>query len=174
MRSRQLALVSVSLLILLAAGIAAMAQEVYKLGPSGGPSGRWFEDKGIPPASRTQVIAVHVSGGKQVDRVKIVHASLSPEFRAPAFRAHGGGGGTERVFELGPGEHLVAISGRYGDVVDSLVLHTSAGRQSVRYGGEGGGGRFRYEAPPGYEIAGFFGKAGSRLDAIGVVLRPLE
>jgi len=57
-----------------------------------------------------------------------------PHFRGPV---HGGTGGRKNVFRLDAGEYLIGISGRYGELVDSLTCaptnglrrHSAGGRQ---------------------------------------------
>jgi hypothetical protein len=171
MRIARWTLVGVALCVVSAA--LAAGQQTWELGPSGGGGGQEFEDSEIPTADESRVTAVHVWSGGRVDSIKIVHRSLAPSARSPRFEVHGGGGGEERVFELEPGEYITAITGRYGNNVDSVVIHTSEGRQSTRFGGSGGLANFSYEAPYGYEIAGFQGRAGRYIDALGVILRPI-
>jgi hypothetical protein len=51
-------------------------------------------------------------------------------------------------------------------------MQTDKGK-TITAGGPGGDADYTYEAPPGFEIAGFYGRSGEFVDAIGVVLRTI-
>jgi hypothetical protein len=85
---------------------------------------------------------------------------------------HGGFGGVRHVLNLANGEHMIRINGHYGNVVTQINILTDGG-QTLSGGGGGDAGIFEYQAPPGIEIAGFFGRSGNFVDAIGVVLRTI-
>lgn len=75
---------------------------------------------------------------------------------------------TRQRIRLAPDEYLLGIAGRFGDHVNSLRFYTSKG-QTLRVGLEIGNGSFGYTAPSGQMIAGFVGRAGMYVDAIGVI-----
>ncbi|KAG9121666.1 hypothetical protein FRC07_002298 [Ceratobasidium sp. 392] len=50
---------------------------------------------------------------------------------------HGGPGGAKQCFELGPDEHIVAVSGIQASVIVRLCFVTNEGRTSDAYGGDG-------------------------------------
>jgi hypothetical protein len=145
---------------------AALGQQLYRMGPSGGVGGGPFFDKGMPSGSR--VSEVRVRHGAWIDAVQMIH-KLS-DGQPLSLPRHGGGGGTRSVFRLGPGEYLRAVSGRYGRFVDSIRFYSNM-KSSPLYGGRGGAVDFYYQAPADYEIVGFLGRSGKFLDSIGVVLR---
>lgn len=147
--------------------IIMSTSQVYKNGYSGGRGGVEFIDAAFPPNSR--VYEVQIRSGAFIDSIQIIHKT--PQGVEHAFPKHGGEGGTLNIFTLGDNEHIIAISGRYGEFIDSLRIHTDLPRSSPTYGGPGGEADFNYEAPDGTEIAGFYGRAGDLIDAIGVVLR---
>jgi hypothetical protein len=149
-------------------------------GPSGGTGGSEFNDElRFEPNSR--LVRVVVRHGSQIDSIEITHER--PNGQLIDFGHHGGNGGSAVSLDLNPGtaqgnfsdrEHIVLVEGTYGveNIVDSIKITTNTGQ--ILEGGEGGGpARFLYGVVGGHEIAGFFGRFGTMLDAIGVVLRPL-
>jgi hypothetical protein len=146
--------------------IGTASAQVYKSGPSGGMGGREFVDDVIPPQSK--VVEVRIRATQLLDAVQIVHQT--GDGARHEFPAHGGGGGEVRVFLLDEGEYITGISGRCGEFVDSIRIHTNK-QTSALYGGTGGPTEYHYEAPQGTEVVGFYGRAAQYVDAIGVVLR---
>ncbi len=130
-------------------------------GPSGGWGGSEFADN---PPPNARVTAVNIRSGDTVESVQMVLDSGN-------LPRHGGTGGTPHVFELDEGESITSIEGRYGDVVDSLTIHTSNERTSPRYGGTGGRVPYAYNPTKKDRIVGFSGRSGSEVEAIGVVLQ---
>jgi hypothetical protein len=100
-----------------------------------------------------------------VDAVQVIYTLPSGRYQEGVL--HGGGGGAANVFRLDPDEYVVAISGRHGDLVDSLRIHTNR-RTSPLYGGSGGNREYRIDVPPGGRVIGFAGRAGDQIDAIGL------
>jgi hypothetical protein len=76
---------------------------------------------------------------------------------------HGGTGGSESSFTLEKDEYINRIELRSGSEVDSLTFFTDTGNKFGPFGGSGGGDHTIVGGP----INGFFGRSGSRLDAIG-------
>jgi len=58
-----------------------------------------------------------------------------------------------------------------GFYVTAVYFGTSNGRYSDAYGRGGGDWGFTYRVPDGYEIAGFWGRSGIWVDALGVMVR---
>lgn len=75
---------------------------------------------------------------------------------------HGGTGGTEKRIVLADSEFVAGISGKAGAVVDSITIDTNF--QS--YGPFGGNGGEPYNLEG--DVVGFYGRSGTRLDAIGI------
>ena len=144
----------------------ALAQEIYKLGPSGGTGGNAFCDDDLPHHAR--VVEVRVFAGQYVDSLQIVYETENGERQS--LSKHGGNGGNQNVFTLDEGEYITGISGRYGQYVDSIRIHTNR-KTSQLYGGPGGSADYHYEAERGAKIVGFYGRSGNYIDAIGVVVR---
>ncbi len=145
------------------------AGHAQAVGPSGGAGGGPFAD---PQELNTiKVVRITIRSGAYVDAVQMTLER--PDGSLITFDHHGGFGGGEQNFDLEAGEHVTSIDGRYGAYVDHINIHTDHGR--VLSGGGGGGVEgYSYTAPPGFEIAGFIGRSGAYIDAIGVLLRPIS
>ncbi|MEA3052573.1 MAG: hypothetical protein QOG72_1476 [Sphingomonadales bacterium] len=131
-------------------------------GPFGGGGGAPFQDPGpIPELSR--ILTVSVRHGTYVDAIAATY--LLPDGSQQTF-SHGGGGGTEEVIHFNPGERIIAVVGRSGDLLDNIAFLTEDPRGVRRthgpYGGPGGA-QFIVNA----DVNGFFGRSGSLIDAIG-------
>ena len=101
-------------------------------------------------------------------RIEAIQAIyLLPDGRTIEGQRHGGSGGRESVFRLDSDEYIVGLSGRYGDTVDSLRIHTTQ-RTTQLFGGQGGSRDYRIDVPVQNEAVGFAGRAGDSLDAIGL------
>jgi hypothetical protein len=72
-------------------------------------------------------------------------------------------------FELREGEFLVAISGLYGTVINSLQFHTSSGRTSQLFGFEIDGLPFSVSVPQGRASVALTGRTYGQLSALGLV-----
>lgn len=136
-------------------------------GYSGGCGGREFQD--TIPANAREAVGVIVRHGAYIDSLQM--GIEKTDGTIVLLPQHGGNGGRQDIFFLATGEYITEIWGKYGSFVDSIQFRTSTGRTSPRYGGTGGCANYRYNAPPGYEIAGFYGRSGAYIDAIGVVLK---
>lgn len=125
-----------------------------------------FEDE-IPPLAELAVIRVR-SGGA-IDAIQAVYRQSDGSVKED--KQHGGGGGRPSQFELMPGEHIVGISGQVRDVIGSIQFHTNR-RVSPKYGEESPDGKpFMLAVPQGKQFAGFTGRAGQILEAIGLRYR---
>lgn len=130
---------------------------------SGGPGGAVFVDGDIPAGTR--VVAVRIHSGSYIDSIQMIYNL--PDGRVLEGDRHGGNGGRGEVFRLAPGEYIVGISGRSGTYVDSLRIRTNM-RTSQLFGGNGGNTEYRIDVPDGNQGAGFMGRSGNYLDAIGL------
>jgi hypothetical protein len=130
----------------------------------GGRGGYAFFDPDPPAGAR--VAEVRLRTGDRVDSVQLVFAL--PNGRMIPGPRNGGSGGRLRIFRLSAGEYIAGISGRHGDGIDSIRIHTNR-RTSPLYGGNGGTFAYRIEVPPGAQAVGFRGRAGDYLDAVGLV-----
>lgn len=130
----------------------------------GGRGGSAFSDQNIPQGAR--ISEVRVQAGGMIDGIQAVYTLQNGRQQEGQF--HGGRGGRGNVFRLDSDEYIVAISGRYGENVDSLTIRTNK-RTSPTYGGRGGDRDYSVQVPSGSMAIGFIGRSGQRLDAIGLV-----
>jgi hypothetical protein len=137
------------------------ALEIYILGPSGGEGGEGFTD---------EIYDIHETSDLYIWTGSVVEGVTLKRGEEAVGYSHGTFKGTMHTFTLQQGEYITGISGKYGRFVDSIQIHTNR-RVSPRYGGPGGSAEYIYEAPNGWEVAGFCGRSGDVIDAIGVVLR---
>ena len=135
---------------------------------AGGSGGTPFSDTAIPSGGR--VSEVYVFSGNAVDAVQMQFTL--PDGRTAVSPRHGGPGGQQNTFRLDSDEYIVAISGRYGDYIDSLRIHTNR-RTSPLFGGRGGSQDYRIDVADGNQAVGFVGRAGRYLDAVGLTFAPL-
>jgi hypothetical protein len=140
--------------------------ETRKCGPSGGTGGEEFVDEIHPQDDR--IVELHIHAEEWVNAIQIIHETI--DGRRHLFSLHGQATGACEILALDRDEFIVGITGRFGLYVNSIRIHTNK-RVSCLLGGEDGADVYAYEALPGTEIVGFCGRAGSRLDAIGVILR---
>ena len=135
---------------------------------SGGQGGSAFSDTGPQVGARVQEVQIRC--GERIDSVQML--ITLPDGRSITNPQHGGSGGRLETFRLDPGEYIVGLSGRFGEGIDSLRIHTNI-RTSPLYGGGGGDRDYRIDVPSGSQAVGFVGRAGERLDAIGLAFAPL-
>jgi len=140
----------------------------WESGSSGGSGGAPFSDRSSVP-SRARLVAVEVHAHNVVDAVRCIFRKRSGELLE--LERHGGSGGQVHRLELADGEHITRVSGRYANLVDSVTIATNFRPDALRAGGRGGAASFSYEAGAGLEIAGLTGRAGTFIDALGVVFR---
>lgn len=134
----------------------------------GGSGGDAFSDS--QPAAGARVTEVRIRSGERVDSVQMVY-TLS-DGRTVLGPRHGGGGGQLHAIVLDFDEYIVALSGRYGEMIDSLRVVTNK-REFQLFGGPGGSRDYRIDVPYGYQAVGFAGRAGKYLDAIGLTYGPI-
>lgn len=161
--------VILSAALLLGGNAPAFAQQLSLTEVIGGSGGNGFSDAQPPAGAR--VVEVRVRSAEVVDSVQIVYALA--DGRTVTGSRHGGSGGRESILRLDADEHIIGLSGRYGDSIDSLRIHTNK-RVSQPFGGGGGNRDYRIEIPAGNQAAGFAGRAGDYLDAIGLTYTPIR
>lgn len=152
--------------IIMASGALAHGQTATQM--AGGTGGNLFQDDLIPPDAR--ILEVRIASGAFIDSVQLVYALA--DGRTATSRLHGGTGGQVNPFRLDADEFVIGISGRYGNNLDSLRIHTNK-RTSPTYGGSGGRQDFRIDVPQGNQAVGFIGRSGRYVDAIGLIYGPV-
>jgi hypothetical protein len=155
--------------MVLTMGFPGSGQTTKQTQISGSGGGRPFADTDIPSGAR--ILEVRVSAGQYVDSVQVIH--ILADGRTLAGPVRGGAGGKMSTFRLDSDEYIVSISGRHGNYVDSLQLHTNK-RSSPLYGGAGGRSVYRIEIPSGNRAVGLTGRAGNYIDALGLIFAPLQ
>jgi hypothetical protein len=148
--------------------LSIFGQEPRPTNMAGGRGGIPFTDMQIPPGAR--VSEIRIFSGDAVDSVQMVYTL--PDGRTYAGARHGGGGGQMNTFRLDSDEYIVGISGRFGDHLDSIQIHTNK-RNSPLYGGSGGDRDYRIDVERENQAVGFLGRSGDFLDAIGLIFTPL-
>jgi hypothetical protein len=157
-------------LVLLSGGEASVfAQQSGVTEVVGGRGGSVFSDS--EPQTGARVLEVRIRSGDRLDSVQMVLELRDGSSAANPRR--GGSGGNSVTFRLESDEYIVGLSGRYGDRVDSIRIHTNK-RTSALYGGRGGDRDYRVDVPSGNQAVGFTGRAGDNVDAIGLIYAPLQ
>ena len=131
----------------------------------GGAGGLDFGDYVLPRGSR--IASVYVHAGDYVDGLQFEYET--PDGHLGLLPYLGGTGGDRHQIALDPGENLTALSGFCAEFVDALQIHTT--RRSSEVFGGASGIPFHFAFGKSHEFAGIFGRAGSYLDAIGVLIQ---
>jgi hypothetical protein len=136
---------------------------------AGGKKGNAFGDIDIPLGSI--ISEIRVCAGKNIDSIQAIY--VLRDGRTLEGPVHGGQGGNLNVFRLKPDEYITGLSGRYGLYLDSLSIQTNQ-RISQVFGGSGGDRNFTISVPRGNMVVSLLGRAGERLDSIGLYFAPIE
>ncbi|WP_018276167.1 jacalin-like lectin [Teredinibacter turnerae] len=149
--------------VLMLSSMVAGAQK-FEAGVSGGWGGTPFADN--PPTDFSQIHDITLCGGSVVDSISTNIEDVYGNVQS--YGKKGGNGGSCSTLYFYSGEYITSVTGRYGSRVDRMVITTNYGR-TLSKGGNGGGGDFKYTANDQFQIAGFAGRSGSKLDAVGVI-----
>mmetsp|Transcript_37096 Transcript_37096/g.60083 ORF Transcript_37096/g.60083 Transcript_37096/m.60083 type:complete len:235 (-) Transcript_37096:43-747(-) len=134
----------------------------------GGAGGTDFDDGIIVGFS--PIVKFVVRAGYYVDAVQTV---IDEGGTPLEIERRGGSGGAVFEFVLQPGETVVKVEGFHsGEYIHGLRF-TSTAKVSDWFGRSEGDHQFTITAPLGHEVAGFWGRCGLFLDAIGGVFRPV-
>lgn len=139
---------------------------------TGGKGGATFTDL---LAAKQQLTAINLRSGSWIDSIQgITNTGNLP--------AHGGTGGTLKNITWPANEYLVRAYGRYGFInpyIGQITFVTNTGRVLGPYGAPNNfftsimlPMQFDFTAPTGNVIAGFTGRSGQFLDAVGFVYGP--
>ena len=135
----------------------------------GGAGGADFRDT-PPDGSHLRKVAIRHGWG--VDAIQVTYKRLNGSDQT--LNRHGGGGGDLSQFELNQGEYLTKIEGKQGSFIGSLTFYTNTGKKYGPYGtaqGQWSGDSFTITAPSDHEIIGFYGKSGTHVNSIGILVR---
>ncbi|MBU2712205.1 jacalin-like lectin [Zooshikella harenae] len=145
--------------------LAASAAQ-FEAGVSGGRGGQAFFDN--VPSDFMALHSITVCAGSVIDSIEVKYEDTSGNIHS--YGKHGGNGGSCSTLDFTAGEYITSVSGKYGSILDSLVIKTNRGNVLAK-GGSGGSGEYKYTANAQFSIAGFKGKSARLVDAIGVVYR---
>lgn len=146
---------------------------LYQQGPAGDPGGEPFDDPPLGTKSRITGVVIHHTD----DSVLGIGLRYEEDGRT-GLRFHGSRMGRAVELELQRDEYLVGIGGWYsGDGIRGVRIFTDR-RVSLSYGCEDRQLPFMFKTrkfddrtPGRYEIVGLLGRAGWRLNALGVKFR---
>jgi hypothetical protein len=166
---KRLVYVSLTSWLILFGASGAVAQQLGLTEFAGGRGGSQFADP--QPARDARVSEVLVRSGDRVDSVQLT--LVLPDGSSTKTPLHGGSGGNTSTFRLDDDEYIIGLSGRYGDTIDSVRIHTNK-RTSPLFGGRGGDRDYQVQVPAGNQAVGFVGRAGEYLDALGLTYTPIR
>lgn len=141
----------------------------------GGTGGNPFNDSPkIPPRAKIKKLTVYC--GAYVRGIETTWKyTLGFYTGEKTSGIHGGQGGANTLV-FRDNEYIASVSGFYGlypnnssVIVGKLKITTNLGR--ILECGSQGGTQFVYKAPPDSVVMGFLGRAGTLMDAIGVIVR---
>jgi hypothetical protein len=138
---------------------AALPTTIVRSGAHGGTGGNPFDDLSAAGNLLGKITAITVRHGSVVDDIA---ASYDGQ---PGSNAHGGNGGNQDTFSLGPDEWVTQIRGRSGSLLDQVQFFLNSGRVSPVYGGNGGNPFTENRANS--VVKSFFGRSGSQVDQLG-------
>ena len=137
--------------------------------PLQGPSGSYSQGDAVFSDNLPQgavITSIAVSQGSYINGIV-----LGYQLNGGSYVSAHGADNSLQWFDLNPGEFITGFSGNYGDVVNQLVFYTNQ-RCSPLYGSSAGPANFCYMVPDGYAFAGFWGRAGSEISALGYIANP--
>lgn len=108
----------------------------------------------------------NIRSGAWIDAVQVIYNS--PAGHDDSTERFGGQGGGLGSFMLEPGEQITMVRFTYGQHVNSITIGTSHERSATF--GEPNGPSETFEITGDYEFAGFYGRCGAYVDAIGILL----
>ncbi|CAE6482263.1 unnamed protein product [Rhizoctonia solani] len=136
--------------------------------------GKGFNDRALIGNSSSMYISnIEVRSGSEIDSIQFTYNDSKNGTDKIKTARHGGSAGTHHQFELGDGEYIVSISGRFSQQylsLSQLCFGTNLGRISEIYGYESGQ-EFCARAPLGengrnLRLQYILGKSDSRLNGI--------
>ncbi|RQM13420.1 hypothetical protein KXD40_003862 [Peronospora effusa] len=128
--------------------------------------GKDFSDKNLVNSGQT-VKSIAIYAGKRLDGITLTNSAPKP-----LTFTHGGTGGERKELQLGKDEHINSMEVHWGKKdghtrIFYVSFLTSAG--NALSGGSMTSDKKTVKAPEGFQLAGFFGKDGQEIDALGAV-----
>ncbi|CAH1429847.1 unnamed protein product [Lactuca virosa] len=145
-----------------------MAGSTVWLTPWGGKGGNTWQFI-IPDGAR--IIKISVRSGDILDSICLTYKDESGYIFSERY---GGNGGSLHNIEFADDENLIGISGRFGTFQNLTVITSFSFQTNIKtYGPFGlkGGTDFSIGLAEG-KFFGFYGRSGSYIDALGVILQP--
>lgn len=141
-------------------------------GPSGGFTGRDFEDPPLSDGER--IVGVRVWFGPELEGIGLLYGDREDP---RVLGMHGGSSGHYDTFWLKDDEYIIGLSGCYDSVVRGIRILTN--RQLSRaFGWENEGASFVFKTsaldgpnPAAYEVVGLHGTEDTWISALGVIYR---
>lgn len=143
-------------------------------GPSGGSGGGEFEIKPDNLNSKLRVSKIIVrENGDAIISIQAFYRNVSTGEEYESKRI-GGPGGNEHIVRLAYDDYLTEIRGKCDNFIRSIQFVTNKSFSGIYGNDKPHYHDYNYYAMEDTEIAGFFGRSGSCLDAIGVYYRPIN
>jgi hypothetical protein len=136
----------------------------------GGGGTAWDDAQAVGPAAPTGFSRIAVRSGSYLDQIQSTYALAN----GTSTQTHGGGGGAQDSFDFVPNEKVICVQGRSGAYVDQIgfttaVVYGGGDPPLIRsYGPYGGGGGTPFKIWG--DIAAFYGRSGTFVEAIGCYL----
>jgi phospholipase C len=148
----------------------ALTGPVFLFGPSGGDGGNSSNLPDLPFGGHITGLSIYVSS--HVDAILVSYVDANGNSGVLPWQGGSNRKGMPSVITFAAGEFITAVSGRYDDYLESFTITTNV-KTYGPYGptGKTGGTTFSYAVWAGYDLIGFFGQAGTTIDALGCVLR---
>ncbi len=142
---------------------------VHLFGPSGGDGGNSSNQPDVPAGGHITGLSIYVSS--HVDAIVVSYVDAHGKSGVLPWQGGSNRKGAPSVLTFAAGEFITAVSGRYDDYLEQLTVTTNV-KTYGPYGpsGKTSGTAFSYPVWPGYQLIGFFGQAGTTIDAVGCVL----
>lgn len=138
---------------------AALPTTIARSREHGGDGGSAFDDLSAAGNLLGKITSITIHHGTYVDGIAVSYDGQ------PGSNAHGGYGGTEDKFDLGPHEWVTEVHGRSATYLDQVQFYLSSGRVSPVYGGNGGNAFV--ERRRNSVVKAIFGRSGSLVDQLG-------
>lgn len=133
-------------------------------GPHGGSGGNEFS-----LLANGRITALSIRCGGWIDAVQLLYQKQ--DGTEDSTEKAGGNGGGLKLFRLSEGERITKIYGGASRFVDRIVIETDKGRKEV-FGNSNSPVQFTYMVPEGHQLVGFFGRAATYVDALGILTIP--
>jgi len=130
---------------------------------AGGNGGAPFVETVAPGGVISKIT---IRSGKFIDAIQLTYQYK----HRVSSKSYGGTGGKSKSLSLSRGEYITEFGGRSGKYIDSIYIKTSKGR-TEKWGGNGGARAFKFVGTKNAPIQGVWGRSGTLIDAIGVVVR---